>query len=218
MKQRILWIFIALLATTCAAQGYYIHNQQRPQSAETFLREDEWLRQARKRMLEGGQIPFKDFDELFDDRLFGGRLDPFAEMRELQKHFNSQLWQDRKPFFSQSWDDWFSGRMDLSSVAVKTKETDKEVVVELHVPNLDKDSLNIDVNKSRIRVAYDAKDTRSSKDASGREYFRSESTRHFEKLMPVPENADGASSRIEREGNVVKIIFQRRQHGVKADA
>lgn len=223
MKQRILWGIIALLATTCVAQGYYIHIRQRPQNPrpeapEALLREDEWFKQARKRMLEGAPIPFKDFDELFDDRFFGRRFDPFAEMRELQKRFDSRLGQDQKPLFSRSWDDWFSDRMGLSAIAAKTKETDKEVVVELSIPGLDKDSLNIDVNESRIRVAYDAKDARNKKDGSGREYFRSESIRHFEKLMPVPENADGRSSRIERQGEVVKIIFPRRKRGAKADA
>lgn len=222
MKQRILWAFIALLATTCVAQGYYIHHQQRPQTPrpaapEALLREDEWFQQARKRMLEGAPIPFKDFDELFDDRFFGRRFDPFAEMLELQKRFDSRLSQDQKSLFSRSWDDWFSDRMGLSAIEAKTKETDKEVVMELRIPGIDRDSLNIDVNESRVRVAYDAKDVQNKKDGSGREYFRSESIRHFEKVMPVPENADGRGSRIEREGDVVKIIFPRRQRGVKAD-
>lgn len=198
MKQRTLWIFSALLATTCVAQGYYIHSQQRPQARRpeppaAMPGEDEWLEHARKRMLKGPSIPLDDFDALSADRAFDRIFDPFAEILRLP---------DRAGF---------------TAIEAKTRETETSVVMELRIPGLDKDSLNIDVNESRVRVAYDARDVQNKKDGSGREYFRSESIRHFEKVMPVPENADGRGSRIEREGDVVKIIFPRRLSGVKAD-
>jgi HSP20 family protein len=177
IKRRTPWSLIALLAATSAAQGYYIYQDQ-----------------ARKDHLERREIPFKDFDDLFDDRFFGRRFDPFAEMRELEKRFQSEFGE------------------------TKTAETDKEVIVELSIPGLDKDSLIIDVNESRIRIAYDARRVQDRKDAGGRRVMRSESSQHFEKILPVPENADGRSSRIEREGGAVKIIFPRRERGIEADA
>lgn len=222
IRRGMLWFFIALLAATSAAQGYYIYQDKRAQAAsappDVWSKQDEWFKKARKDLLERRPIPFKDFDELFDDRFFGRRFDPFAEMREFEKRFHSRLGEPERSLFGRSWDDWFTERMDFSRIETKTKETDKEVVVELTIPNLDKDTLNIDVNESRIRVAYDARRVQDEKDGSGRQVLRSESVQHFEKILPVPEKADGRSSRIEREGDVVKIIFPSRERGIKADA
>lgn len=119
-----------------------------------------------------------------DDRYLTGRPDPFAEMLEFP--------------------DWFGDRMDLAGIQEKTRETDKEVVVEMKINGLDKDSLKIEVDDSRIRAAYDAQKREEKKDASGREIFRRESVQHFEKIIPVPADADPRKSRIVKEGDVVK--------------
>jgi HSP20 family molecular chaperone IbpA len=222
VREKWLWLIIALLAATSAAQGYQLYQDKAARAAasapDLWSREDEWFERTRKNLLKGGPIPFKDFDELFDDRFFGRRFDPFAEMRELEKRFHSRLGGPEQSLFGRSWDDWFADRMDFSGIETKTKETDKEVVVELTIPGLDKDSLNIDVNESRIRVAYEARNIQNKTDERGRQTLRSESVRRFEKVLPVPQNADGRSSRIERDGDTVKIVFPRTARGFKADA
>lgn len=222
IRPGMLWFFIALLAATSAAQGYYIYQDRAAHAGsappDIWSKQDEWLKKARKDLFERRPIPFKDFDELFDDKFFGRRFDPFTEMREFEKRFHSRLGEPERSLFGSSWDDWFTERMDISRIETKTKETDKEVIVELNIPGLDKDSLNIDVNESRIRIAYDARRVEDQKDGSGRQVLRSESVQHFEKILPVPENADGKNSRIDREGKIVKIVFPRRERRIKSDA
>lgn len=136
-------------------------------------------------------LPMRGFEALFDDHFFSRRYEPFV-------------------------DRWLAEGLDRPALQARTKETGEKVVVELRIPGLDAGSLDVSVDDSRIRVAYDAKEVRSGKDRSGREYFRGVSVRHFERIMPVPESADGRDGRIERDGDLVKIIFKRREF--KADA
>lgn len=144
----------------------------------------------------GSQDPW---DGLFDDDFFKASFDPF-------------------PLFGQPWDGRLLQRMEMPAISAKTEERKKEVVVELSVPGLDKDSLNLSVDDSGIRIACDARTVQEKKDGSGREMFRGESTRHFEQVFPIPDDADGRASRIERKGDLVKVIFPRLEHAVKADA
>lgn len=225
LRQKALWTFIALLLATSVAQGYYLHYAAAaatPPDAwsqdDGWRRQQDWLEKARKRLLEDQSKAFKLPDSLFDDELFKPGFDPFKEIEQLERRMSEQLQTPREPLLDQPWDGWFTQRMNLPAIVSKTKKTDKEVVVELTIPGLDKDSLNIKVDDSRIRVTYDAKTVQKKQDGSGREVFQSESESRFEQVLPVPDDADGRSSRIAREGDVVKIIFPRREHAIKADA
>lgn len=120
--------------------------------------------------------------------------------------------------FDELLDGWFADRQDFPGIETKTREADREIIVELAVPGLGKDSLNIDVNETRIRVAYEARSVRNRTDRDRRRTLRSESVRRFEKVLPVPHNADGRNSRIEREGDAVRIVFPRKDRGLRADA
>jgi len=183
MRQRALWLFIALLAATSAAEGYIDTAKPSGKSREAS---------------QESATPSGDIDDLFDAPFFDRGFDPFAEMRELEKQFG--------------------GGMDFPEIQARTVRTDKEVVVELTTPGLDKDSLAIRVEDGRIRVAYDARTVQDKEDAKGRRYFSSESVRHFEKVLSIPEDVDAAKSRVSREGNTVKISFPRRERALKADA
>lgn len=198
MRQRAFWMFVALFVALIAATGVAkggSSDGRATAAPDPWAEQEQWVEQARKSLLQGSPILFKDFDQRFSEP--GGQ---------------------EKTLFGRSWNDWFGDRMDLAAIREKTRETGKEVIVELKLAGLDKDSLNINVNDSRIRVAYDAKKVDDKKDGSGRDIFKSESIQHFEKIMPIPANADPQKSRIEREGDVIKIIFPKREGSVKADA
>lgn len=203
-------LFIALLAVSAVAKNRS-GSGHGPDVPDFWAEQDKWIEQARENLLRGAPIPFKDFDALFDDAFFSRRRDPFAEMLEFQKRLDSELGGREKTLFGRSWSHWFGDRMDLAAIQGKIRETDNEVIVEVKIRDLDKDSLKIDVNASRIRVAYDAKKSEERKDGDGREIFRSDMVQHFEKIMPLPANADSRKSRIVKEGDVVKIIFEKRQ-------
>lgn len=183
MSNKILWCAVGLLSVACAAQACYIHTQNKTEKAnpginDIFREQDKWIRKARKKMLGSAPVPFRQFDDLFNDDFFGRRFDPFEEM-------------------------------DFAEIESESKITANEVIVSLKIPGLKGESLNVDINDDRIRVAYDAKSVEEKKSSQGA--YRSESVRRFEKIMPVPEEADPRKNRVVHEGNLIKIIFDRRQ-------
>lgn len=202
MRQRAYWMFIALFAVLLAATAAAKSSTNPGGATETpdpWAQQDPWIARMRNSLLRGSPVPFKDFDDIFSDQFFSRQGDPFA-------------------LFGQSWSGWFDDGMDLSAIRERTRETDKEVIVELKIAGLDKESLDINVDDSRIRLAYDARKLEDKKDGDGREVFKSESVQHFEKIIPIPQDADPRKSRIAREGDVVKIVFPKKQGAVNADA
>lgn len=214
MNNKIPWCAVGLLSAACAAQAYYIHSQKKTeksaQAVNDIVREQEkWIAEARKSMLGRTPVPFRQFDDLFNDDFFGRRFDPFAEIENFQKRMAPLLSDDQRSLFGQSWKDWVHDRMDLAEIQSESKTTEKEVIVSLKIPGLTGESLNVDVNDDRIRIAYDAKNVEEKKGAQGA--YRNESVRHFEKIMPIPEEADSKRNRVVHEGNLIKIVFERRQ-------
>ena len=214
MNNKVLWCAVGLLSAACAAQAYYIHSQKKAEKStpavNDIAREQEkWIAEARKSMLGRPPVPFRQFDDLFNDDFFGRRFDPFAEIENFQKRLAPLLSDDQRSLFGQSWKDWVHDRMDLAEIQSESTTTDKEVVVSFKIPGLEGESLNVDVNDDRIRIAYDAKTVEEKKGEHGA--YRNESVRHFEKIMPIPGDAYPKKNRIVHDGNRIKIIFERRQ-------
>jgi HSP20 family molecular chaperone IbpA len=129
----------------------------------------------------------------------------------------SMLGPDEQSLFSRSYGDWFNSRMNVTNISPEVKTTEKEVILSFKIPGLDGESMNININKDRIRIAYDAKTITDKKDEKGGSYLRSESSQHFEKIMPIPKGADAKDNRIVHEGDTVKIIFKKiRNQAIKA--
>ncbi len=219
MNSKILWIVIAILSLACAGEGYYIHAEISPQPAPAAPQNPwsalaQWQSQAIKNLSAGNPIPPQSFDNLFNDGFFQGQMDPFAEIRDFEKRmapfFNAQ----QQPLFQRSWRSWFNDRMGLADIEPSIKTTRKNVTVSIKVPGLKKGSLNVSVSGSRIKLSYSAKTARIRKSAQGE--FQSESIRQFEKIIPVPADADPNANRIVRHGDTVKIIFSRRAGGLRS--
>lgn len=215
MSKTVLWAIIGILSAASAGEGYYIyaqHQSKKPAVAQDlWAQQEQWLSEARKHMSQRAPVPLKQFDDLFNDDFFGHRFDPFREIEQFHKRMRSMLGETEQPLFNRSWDDWFENRMSVANIHSEVKTTDKEVILAFNIPGLNGESLNININNDRIRVSYDAKSVQDKKDEKGGSYFKSESVQHFEKVMPIPAQADPAKSRIVHEGDVVKIIFEKRQ-------
>lgn len=214
MREKILWCAVGLLSAACAAQAYHIRserNARREPAVEDFWREqDEWLSRARKGMLGGAPLPSRSFDELFSDEFFGRRFDPFAEIESFKKRMAPLLPQAERSLLGRSWEGWFKDRMGVAELETEVKATDTEVILSFRAPGLEKGALDIDVNKDRIRIAYDVKEFEERNDEKSGARLRSESARRIEKILPIPPEADPDRSRVAREGDTVKIVFERR--------
>lgn len=217
-KQRWLWVVIALLAAVCAGQGYHIHAQKdeekRPEEKLPEEREmsplERWHEQVRKELFRGGPFPFTRFDHLFNDDFFNRRFDPFAEIEGFHRRF-SPLFQDReKSLFDRSWFRYFDDRMNVQDIRTNVERKGDEIIVTMRIPGLEGESFNLDINKDRIRISYNARTIEEKKDAKGNTYHRSESVQQYQKIMPIPDGADPDSSRVEQDGESIKIILKKR--------
>lgn len=215
MNNKILLGIAGLLFIACAGEGYYIHklkkNQQATTPQDVWIDQNKWMSEVRKIFLMGNTVPFKDFDDLFNDKFFDRKFDPFAEIDRFHNKLNPFFNNSEKSLFGKSWDDWFQNRMDVADINPETNITDKEVILSIKIPGLKGESLNVNVNDNRIRIAYDAKSVQSKKDDKSGIDFSSQSIQHFEKIMPIPGEADPTKSRIVQDGDTVKIIFEKRQ-------
>lgn len=217
-----LWCLVGALSVGCIGQGCYIYAQK---NAEKGAREtgkerprtplEDWRAEAEKNLLKGGPFPFSRFDELFDDDFFSRRFDPFAEIEQFQSRFSPLLKEEQRSLFGRSWGEWFENRMGLGDLDPVVEDRGDKIVVSLKIPGAEDASLNVRINRDRIRISYDAKAVEEKKDESGKVVGRSESVRHFEKILPVPEGADPDTGRLERSKGAVEIIFDKRPAAAK---
>lgn len=212
-RKKRLWVMAALLTAVCAGQGYQIH-AQRGEAKRTKEREmsplERWHEQVRRELFRGGPFPFSRFDLLFDDDFFSRRFDPFAEIENFHRRFSPLFREDERPLFDRSWLRYFDDRMDIQDIRTSVERKGDEIIVTLNIPGLEGDSFNLDINRDRIRISYSARTASEKEDAKGNVYHRSESMRQYRKIMPIPDGADPDSSRVNRDGESIKIIFKAR--------
>ena len=199
MTHRILWCAVGVLGAICLAQTYRLHAQKappRPMFQDIVTQQDRWIEEMTRELSPKTSVPFGKFDELFNDEFFKRNIDPFREIEEFHRRVGPALSDEQRPLFGRSWDDWFHERMEVSDIRSGIKTTESEVIVSFRIPGLQGASLRIDVNPNRIKVAYAVKTAKS--------------TRRFEKIMPIPAEAEALKYRTAREGDTFKIIFKRR--------
>lgn len=218
MSHKTLWGIIAALGIACLAEGLYIYTQKKERKAAPQPWDDfgKWSQEVRKNLPLGSPIPFRQFDRLFNDKFFSHRFDPFEQMENFPKRFGHLFEEEERSLLGRSWRDWFQNRMDVTDIRPEVKSTADEVIVSLKIPGLEGESLNIDINKDRIRISYSAKTLQEKKDEKGGFYGKSESVRQYEKVMPIPDGADPGQSRTVKEGDTIKIIFKKRKPGESA--
>jgi len=84
---------------------------------------------------------------------------------------------------------------------------EKTITVALRSHQLNKGSLNLDINRGRIKMSYQ---TPAKLQPPGRPPARS---RRYDKIIPVPEGADPDKYRIEPRPDGLMIIFDRVKYG-----
>jgi len=89
--------------------------------------------------------------------------------------------------------------------------------MDFKAPEGSKSSLDLNINKSRIKVNYAVKDFREHKRADGSAYTTSFFKRNA-KIISLPKGVDPAGYKVEKNSRGVRIIFQKTRTGNKAEA
>jgi HSP20 family molecular chaperone IbpA len=228
MKEKFLWIAVIALAALCAGEAWYIHagrGRQAPAAAARALTEarrdseakafasaaedmEAWRNKVHERLMKGTAPAPEDFDRFFDDEFFGRRFSPFAEMERIHRQMTEAFKDSERVMFDDSWDKWFAERMDMDQFETSVERSDKEVVVTVKVPGIDKAKADISVNNDRIKMAFTSRRENEEKTAAG--VAKSEAVRSYVKILPVPADAVPGSSKSVVEGDKVKIVFARK--------
>lgn len=228
MKEKLLWIAVIALAALSAGEAWYIRAGRgktlpvpEARARAAARRDDEakafgsrlsgleaWRDSVHKRLMQGTAPAPEDFDRFFDDEFFGRRFSPFAEMERIHRQMTEAFKDSERAVFDDSWDKWFTERMDMDQFETSVERSDKEVVVTVKVPGIDKAKADISVNNDRIKLSFTSRKENEEKGADG--VVKSEAVRSYVKILPVPVDAVGASGKTSVDGDKVRIVFARK--------
>lgn len=115
------------------------------------------------------------------------KFDPFAELNALQRQFFS--------------DDWPTFRsMNIPTTDVYTK--DNELVVEAHLPNFDKDDVNIQVDGDALIVSAERHEKEEDKK---KKFVVRESSSSFYRRISLPERANTDKIDAHLDDGILKV-------------
>ncbi|HBE88375.1 MAG TPA: hypothetical protein DDW67_04460 [Elusimicrobia bacterium] len=147
-----------------------------------------------------------DFDRIFDDGFFRGSRRPFDDIRSFEQRLD-ETFRGESAQIRSSYSRWASERLEEGPLRPSVEPAEKTITVALRSHQLNKGSLNLDINRGRIKMSYQ---TPAKLQPPGRPPARS---RRYDKIIPVPEGADPDKYRIEPRPDGLMIIFDRVKYG-----
>ena len=117
------------------------------------------------------------------------RYDPFQELNALQRQFLGEDWMT--PFKGVS----------FPTTDVYTND-DKELVVEAHLPNFDKNDVNISVDEGALVIQAEKHEKQEDKK---RKYVVRESSSSFYRRIQLPERANADKVEAHLDDGVLKV-------------
>lgn len=230
MREKYLWIVITALTVLTLGQACYIYEQtavakdiyeEFPGPPEIVLKGysekaydaqwgelEKWRKRVREQINQGFPLVEPDFDDFFNDRFFAGRLNPFAEMERVRSQMSDEFRDKEKKLFDDYWDNWFEQRMMLGRFNIDVKNTEKDITLTIQVPGLSAKTADINITNDRIKIAFSANTTFEEK--SGRGIVKRSTLQSYLKILPVPADAAPGTGKVETDGELVKIRFDRK--------
>lgn len=152
---------------------------------------------------------FELFDRFFNDDFFSKNTDPFKEMDRLSRELEQRMGCNNSNRLKNYWDEWTGKRFtnNDSNIAVETKEQKDAFIVTIKVPNLEANSLNIDISNGGISIdgAFHKKVER--KDNKNQVIGTYEIKQTFSRQIPIPDNTKAEDAEILTEKDRVIITL-----------
>lgn len=233
MREKYLWLAISVLTALTLGQACYIYEEkavakefmedqppvqpelhQQEHSAKAFDAQqqefEKWRVKVREQINQGFPLLERDFDVFFGDRFFTGRANPFAEMERLRKQLSGEFRDYDRTLFDGYWDKWFEQRMRLGQFKTEVSRTESEVTLGIRLPGLTAGTADVSINEGMIRLSFQARAVSENKSAGG--LMKRESSETYVKILPVPGDALAGTGKVQIDGEVVKIKFERRKN------
>lgn len=149
----------------------------------------------------------KLFDDFFNRDFFNRDFDPFKMMKKMQEQFKD-FFQD--PMFGQDDFDslfkkWYGKKFGGEVGEMSRKEDKKYIYYIIKIKNIDKDSLEINVDKDMITISGKTKIRQEEKSKHGSSIFHMES--NFKRSFPVPKgtNPDKVKMDLKKDKLIIKF-------------
>ncbi|MBN2267609.1 MAG: Hsp20/alpha crystallin family protein [Candidatus Babeliaceae bacterium] len=89
--------------------------------------------------------------------------------------------------------------------ATDVYEADGEIIVKMHIPEIDPDKIEIDVDEDILRVTGSREIIEESSD---RQYYQREiQSGHFERVIPLPREVDAKETTADYKDGVLRIAL-----------
>eukprot|EP01027_Heterolobosea_sp_BB2_P017261 GEZU01024466.1.p1 GENE.GEZU01024466.1~~GEZU01024466.1.p1 ORF type:complete len:172 (+),score=60.81 GEZU01024466.1:237-752(+) len=151
-------------------------------------------------------MSLNNFNNRFFDSDFGFFMDPWKEMRRLEREMNRMLgsWGSATAGnelmvapYSSSLTTTFTPRCDVS-------ETDKNIVVSCELPGIPKDNINIDLENDVLTISGEKKEEK--KEENERLLRVERSFGKFSRRIALPKNVDPNSIQASFENGVLNVV------------
>jgi len=207
-------IFVVFLSIVCLVQSaillkLYFNRHPSNSFLDSF---DTYSSHLNQRFNNQAKDNFDLFDRFFNDDFFSNHTDPFKEMDRLGKALEQRMGDSNSHRLKNYWDEWTGKRFFKSdhNITVETKEKKDAYIVTIKVPDLEKNSLNIDIGNNVISIdgAFHKKVER--KDNNGQVIGSHEIKQTFSKQIPIPESANAEDADILTEKDLVVITLPKK--------
>ena len=186
-----LYILITILFVALFVQGYFIYSLQQENI-------------AKKRDMSLTHVPIHKTVSNTTNY-----IDPFVEIQKIQEHmmkefgsFNSMFASD--PFFQNAFSNApFTPMSDII-------EKDKEYIVEIKIPGIDEQKININNDGNTINVSAQSQ---TSSDKNSTNYIHKESFgQYFKRSFSMPLDADLDSMKSTYKDGILKLTIQKKSN------
>ena len=214
-KRRTWIIIVSVLSVVCLVQSVIIFSPLFKKSpAGNILQDfDAYSSHLNQKYKDQAQDNFELFDRFFNDDFFSKNTDPFKEMERLSRELQHRMGGSNQNRLKNYWDEWIGKRFskDKQNISIKTKEKNDAYIVTIEVPNLEENSLDIDINEDVISVDGTFYKKIERKDDNGNIIGTHEIKQIFSKKIPVPGSINAADAKIQNKEERIIITLPKRQ-------
>ncbi len=207
-------VVAAVLAVVCIVQATIIFGQRSDEAGSLARPDFDGLSSTlREKFSREQRERHQLFDDFFDDDFFSQRSDPFSEMDQLRRQLEEMMGGRLDNTFDHMWDDWYGSRFfgdeSSSSGGIRFEQEEKlhSYVIKAHIPNLEKNSLDVEVDAAGISIVGEISQIAEKKDPEGNVVARKEVHRSISKHFALPADADAARAKIGNTSDSIIITI-----------
>jgi len=211
-RSRQFWkMIVAFLSIVCFVQGVILVTLffNRQPSNSYFDSFDTYSSHLNQKLKNQTKDNFELFDRFFNDDFFSSNTDPFKEMARLSRELEQRMGGNNRNRLKNYWDEWTGRRFTKSDthIAVETKEQKDAFIVTIKVPNLEANSLNIDISNNGISIDGTFYKKVERKDNKNQVIGTHEIKQTFSRQIPIPANTKAEDAEILTEKDRVIITL-----------